>query len=137
MADPDSSGRRSQRFPLDTVCIMAVVIRAAPIFPVRDLRTSLNHYQRLGFTVRETRGADTAMQIEMAWRSISALSALRTGAARSTRPIYGSTIPTLLAHEWLAVGAEVHMPEDTDWGKHEGAVVDPDGNVLRFGSPID
>ncbi len=28
------------------------------------------------------------------------------------------------------------MPEDTDWGQHEGAVVDPDGNVLRFGSPI-
>lgn len=42
-----------------------------------------------------------------------------------------------LAHEWLAVGVEVHMPEDTDWGQHEGAVVDPDGNILRFGSPID
>ena len=29
------------------------------------------------------------------------------------------------------------MPEDTEWGQHEGAVVDLDGNVLRFGSPID
>jgi uncharacterized glyoxalase superfamily protein PhnB len=29
------------------------------------------------------------------------------------------------------------MPEDTEWGQHEGAVGDPDGNVLRFGSPID
>jgi len=28
------------------------------------------------------------------------------------------------------------MPEDTEWGQHEGAVVDPDGNVLRFGSPL-
>ena len=37
----------------------------------------------------------------------------------------------------LAVGADVHMPEDTEWGQHEGALVDPDGNVLRFGSPID
>jgi hypothetical protein len=42
-----------------------------------------------------------------------------------------------LANERLAVGAEVHMPEDTEWGQHEGAVVDPDGNVLRFGSPMD
>jgi hypothetical protein len=35
-----------------------------------------------------------------------------------------------------AAGADVHMPEDTEWGKHEGAHVDPDGNVLRFGSPM-
>jgi uncharacterized glyoxalase superfamily protein PhnB len=28
------------------------------------------------------------------------------------------------------------MPEDTEWGQHEGAVVDPDGNVLRLGSPL-
>jgi hypothetical protein len=28
------------------------------------------------------------------------------------------------------------MPEDTEWGMHEGAVVDPDGNVIRLGSPI-
>jgi uncharacterized glyoxalase superfamily protein PhnB len=28
------------------------------------------------------------------------------------------------------------MPEDTEWGQHEGALVDPDGNVLRFGSPM-
>ncbi len=41
-----------------------------------------------------------------------------------------------LAHEWLAAGAQVHMPQDTEWGQHEGALADPDGNVLRFGSPI-
>jgi hypothetical protein len=28
------------------------------------------------------------------------------------------------------------MPEDTEWGQREGALADPDGNVLRFGSPI-
>jgi len=41
-----------------------------------------------------------------------------------------------LAREWLAAGVEVHMPEDTEWGQHEGAIEDPDGNVVRFGSPI-
>jgi len=33
-------------------------------------------------------------------------------------------------------GAEVHGPEDTEWGKHEGALDDPDGNVIPSGSPL-
>ena len=41
-----------------------------------------------------------------------------------------------LAAAWRAAGIEVHTPEDTEWGQHEGAVVDRDGNVIRFGSPI-
>ena len=41
-----------------------------------------------------------------------------------------------LARAWQAAGAEVSLPEDTDWGQHEGAHVDPDGNVIRFGSPM-
>jgi uncharacterized glyoxalase superfamily protein PhnB len=31
---------------------------------------------------------------------------------------------------------EVRPPMDTEWGQREGAVVDPDGNVIRFGSPL-
>jgi len=30
----------------------------------------------------------------------------------------------------------VRLPEDTEWGKHEGVLIDPDGNVIRFGSPV-
>jgi uncharacterized glyoxalase superfamily protein PhnB len=41
-----------------------------------------------------------------------------------------------VAAEWQAAGIEVYEPQDTAWGQHEGAVVDPDGNVIRFGSPI-
>jgi uncharacterized glyoxalase superfamily protein PhnB len=41
-----------------------------------------------------------------------------------------------VAGEWRAAGWEVHGPQDTEWGQHEGALVDPDGNVIRFGSPI-
>jgi hypothetical protein len=39
------------------------------------------------------------------------------------------------AAEWRAAGAEVHGPEDTEWGQHEGTLVDPDDDVIRFGSP--
>src|SRR5581483_4891951 len=41
-----------------------------------------------------------------------------------------------VAEKWRSAGAEVHGPEDTEWGQHEGAMVDPDGNVIRFGSPL-
>jgi uncharacterized glyoxalase superfamily protein PhnB len=41
-----------------------------------------------------------------------------------------------LAETWLAAGGDVRLPEDTEWGQHEGVLVDPDGNVIRFGSPM-
>jgi uncharacterized glyoxalase superfamily protein PhnB len=41
-----------------------------------------------------------------------------------------------LAAAWRSAGAEVHSPQDTEWGQHEGAVVDPDDNGIRFGSPM-
>jgi uncharacterized glyoxalase superfamily protein PhnB len=41
-----------------------------------------------------------------------------------------------LAQSWLAAGGDVRLPEDTEWGQHEGVLIDPDGNVIRFGSPM-
>lgn len=43
---------------------------------------------------------------------------------------------TARARTWLAAGADVRFPQDTEWGQHEGALVDLDGNVIRFGSPM-
>ena len=33
-------------------------------------------------------------------------------------------------------GSKCDGPRDEDYGKREGSVTDPDGNVIRFGSPI-
>ena len=41
-----------------------------------------------------------------------------------------------LAEEWRAAGVEVTEPQDFPWGKHEGSHTDPDGNTIRFGSPL-
>ena len=41
-----------------------------------------------------------------------------------------------LASRWSSAGVAVHPPLDTPWGMHEGAVVDPDHNVIRFGHPV-
>jgi hypothetical protein len=41
-----------------------------------------------------------------------------------------------LAEERRKAGIEIAGPEDQDYGKREGFHVDPDGNLIRFGSPI-
>ena len=41
-----------------------------------------------------------------------------------------------LAAEWLEAGADVRSPEDTPWRQREGVMIDPDGNIIRFGSPL-
>jgi catechol 2,3-dioxygenase-like lactoylglutathione lyase family enzyme len=40
------------------------------------------------------------------------------------------------AEEWKEAGIEVDGPRDEDYGKQEGSIKDPDGNLIRFGSPI-
>jgi hypothetical protein len=33
-------------------------------------------------------------------------------------------------------GGQIEAPSDTDYGLREGRHVDPDGNVIRYGSPL-
>jgi hypothetical protein len=106
----------------------------APIFAVRDLAASLGHYERLGFATRTYDGGDYGF------------------AARDTVELHLGVVPDgrrtpssaylfvddadALAATWRAAGVEIHGLEDTPWGRREGAVVDPDGNVIRFGSSL-
>ena len=41
-----------------------------------------------------------------------------------------------VASEWRRAGIEVQGPKNEDYGKREGWITDPDGNLVRFGSPI-
>jgi uncharacterized glyoxalase superfamily protein PhnB len=41
-----------------------------------------------------------------------------------------------VAEEWTLAGIQVDGPRDEDYGKREGSVRDPDGNMIRFGSPL-
>jgi uncharacterized glyoxalase superfamily protein PhnB len=89
------------------------------------------HYGRLGFAVREYDGGDygfaTRDDIELHLGVTP-----HTGAVGSAYLFVDDA--DALAEEWRSAGVEVHKPVDTEWGRHEGAVVDPDGNVIRFGS---
>ena len=110
--------------------------RIAPGFPVRDVDAALAHYARLGFATRRYEGADeygfaTAGEIEI----LVGVPADVEECGRATAYLFVDDADALAA-EWIAAGIEVHLPVDTEWGQREGAVVDPDGNVIRFGSPL-
>ena len=107
--------------------------RIAPIFPVRDLSASLAHYAVLGFATRAYEGGGygfaTAGGVEIH------LGIANDTASRASAYLFVDNADDL-ARKWQAAGVTVHLPQDTEWGQHEGAVVDPDGNVIRFGSPM-
>ena len=117
-------------------CEMGRVRRVAPILAARDLDAMAAHYRRLGFLVRHAEESGYAYAtrdgVEIHLGAVN-----DDSHARSPCSAYlWVDDADALAAEWRSAGVEVHGPEDTTWGQHEGAVVDPDGNVIRFGSPI-
>jgi hypothetical protein len=110
--------------------------RIAPVFPVRDLGAALAHYQRLGFATRAYAGGGygyaTRDGVEI---HLGIVPEGKPPSLRSTAYLWVDDAGEV-AEAWRAAGADVRMPEDTAWGQHEGVLIDPDGNVIRFGSPI-
>jgi len=113
--------------------------KVAPAFPVSNLAASLAHYQRLGFRTSQYTGESAAGGYGFARRDAVELHLGTVPAGRRTSPSTAYLFvddADALAAEWRAAGADVHAPEDTPWGKREGVMVDPDGNIIRFGSPL-
>ena len=112
---------------------MGPLKRIAPIFAVEDLDRSLAYYGRLGFTTRAYEGGGYGFATRDGIE-------IHLGTVREKGRFVSAYLfvedADELAREWRSAGAEVHGPEDTEWGQHEGALVDPDGNVIRFGSPL-
>jgi catechol 2,3-dioxygenase-like lactoylglutathione lyase family enzyme len=114
------------------------LLRFYPIFGVSDLRAALAHYGTLGFrTIAYEEGADYGFAnrdgvglhlsvdtSDARHRPASAYLSVRDAAA--------------LYEEWSRPGiaGHTHPAEPTPWGMLEGSHTDPDGNVIRFGSPI-
>jgi DNA-binding MarR family transcriptional regulator/catechol 2,3-dioxygenase-like lactoylglutathione lyase family enzyme len=109
----------------------------SPIFPVADLKAALAHYATLGFkTIRYEDGDDYGFANR---DGVSVHLTVDAGHARH-RP--GSAYllvrdAAALAEEWSRPGiaGHTHPAELTPYGMHEGSHTDPDGNLIRFGSP--
>jgi hypothetical protein len=112
---------------------MAVVKRAAPIFPVRDVRASLGHSRKLGFTVREYQGGGYGFAnrdgVEI---HLGAVPDAEPASAKHSAYLWFDDADAL-AHEWLAVGAEVHMPEDTARGSSKELSLTPTATFFGLG----
>lgn len=109
------------------------VIGTEPIFTVSDLARSRAHYELLGFTTTEhdefyafARHAGLTIHLTEAEED----DIVGAGAIY----LHVEDVDAL-AERWRSAGVSVIDPEDFDYGKREGSHVDPDGNLIRFGSP--
>lgn len=106
-----------------------------PIFNVADVGRSVAFYDKLGF---ETSVHDEAYAFAHRDRDLTIHLAK---AENGTVPGHGSLYihcqdADRVADDWRGAGIAVTGPEDQDYGRREGTAVDPDGNTIRFGSPV-
>jgi len=106
-----------------------------PIFKVADVTRSVAWFERAGF---ETSFHDDTYAFARRDRDLTIHLAQADG---DESPGHGALYihcqdAGRVAEEWKQAGIEVNGPRDEDYGKREGSITDPDGNVIRFGSPI-
>ena len=120
---------------------------AVPILPSRDLHATLAFYERLGF---ENAGASPDEWDYMIIRRNGAELHfyLDPNVDPLTTPftcyVFTENADALYA-EWKALGipadpttgSRLHPISDMEYGMRQFAVVDPSGNQVSFGSPID
>ena len=111
----------------------------SPIFPVRDLRRALAHYESLGFVTRAYAGGG---EYGFADRDgiglhLAAKPGHDPGTSASEAYLYVEDADALYA-EWSrpGIGGITRPVGSTAYRLREGSHVDPDGNLIRFGSPL-
>jgi DNA-binding MarR family transcriptional regulator len=110
----------------------------SPIFPVRNMATALAHYASLGF---ETSAYDGTDYYGFADRDGVGLHLATDDGHEHSHPgaayLYVRDADALYA-EWTrpGIGGHTHPVSPTDYKLREGSHTDPDGNLIRFGSPM-
>lgn len=106
-----------------------------PIFTVADMARAMAWYERAGF---EVSSHDDTYAFAHRDRDLTIhLTQAQDGDTPGRGALYiHCQDADRVAEEWWAAGMEVSPLSDEDYGKREGSVTDPDGNLIRFGSPI-
>lgn len=112
--------------------------RMAAVLPGRDLRAALAHYGRLGFEARAYKdGGYGYADRDGVSLHLSVVGDLDPGRNTSAIYLYVDDADVLFS-EWRSSGAigRFFEPTNTDYGLREGAHIDRDGNLIRFGSAL-
>lgn len=115
---------------------MLALRSVAPVFSTTDVARWLEHYRALGFTVRahdEAYGFAWTDDVEIHVSVDPDHDPARTAGCAYLHVADADAVFSA----WSAVpgGREV-APVDTDYGLREGAHLDPDNNLLRYGAPL-
>jgi Ser/Thr protein kinase RdoA (MazF antagonist) len=116
------------------------LISFSPILPVRDLGRALSHYDSLGFTTKAYEDGDAYGFADR--DGIGLHLAAEAGHDPTINAgeayLYVEDADALYA-EWRrpGVGGVTRPVGDTPYPMREGSHIDPDGNLLRFGSDRD
>ena len=136
-ASDGGAGQRAYDIPLGRL------VSVAPGLPTTDMARTIDHYQRLGFTFSvpgsPARPAKAGFAIG-ARDGVALHFALKPDhdPSRTATWVYISVEDTdELCAELNASGAgQGRTPRDTDYQMRELVHIDPDGNLLLFGSPL-
>ncbi len=117
---------------------MVELERAAPVLPVADVSAAAEHYRRLGFDVTPYGSGGEYAFARRGHVEIHLARVPNADPSATTSALYlWVTDADELAREWREGNTgRLVEPKDTDYGLREGAHIDPDGNLLRFGSPL-
>ncbi len=106
-----------------------------PIFKVANVARSVAWFERAGF---DTSFHDDTYAFAHRARDLTihlARAAVDEHSGQGSLYIHCQDADRV-AEEWRAAELDVDGPRDEDYGKREGSITDPDGNVIRFGSPV-
>ncbi len=104
-----------------------------PIFTVADIPRSTDHYDKLGFEIGHH---DATYAFAHRDRDLTIHLTLAEGEPTPSQLYVHCDDADALADAWRKAGLVVSGPKDYDYGQREGTHTDPDGNLIRFGSPI-
>jgi catechol 2,3-dioxygenase-like lactoylglutathione lyase family enzyme len=111
------------------------VVSVEPIFVVSDVPRAVAHYEQLGFsTSHHDEGYAFAHRGELTIHLAGpGVDPVRVGRGSVYMHVDDAD---KLAAEWTGARIDFVEPRDFEYGKREGSHKDPDGNLIRFGSPL-
>jgi catechol 2,3-dioxygenase-like lactoylglutathione lyase family enzyme len=111
------------------------VVGVEPIFVVSDVSRAVAHYEQLGFSTSHYDEGYAFARRDKVTIHLAGPGVDPDRVGRGSLYLHVDDSDTL-AEEWESAGIALVDPRDCEWGMREGSHQDPDGNLIRFGSPL-